>query len=109
MSQSHAAPGNHTLQGKIQNWEFNITVSDGTVLACPSIINHIKEAFMVLRVQYHNDKFDYVTGFALAKLITTNEIKKFYRPSEERWVTVGIDAVRGTGGTYTGPDRRQSN
>ena len=64
---------------------------------------------MVLRVQYHNNKFDYVSEFALGKLINTNEIKKFYRPSEERWITVGRDAVRGTGGYYTGPDRRQNN
>ena len=64
---------------------------------------------MVLRVQYHNNKFDYVSEFTLGKLINTNEIKKFYRPSEERWITVGIDAVRGAGGYYTGPDRRQNN
>ncbi len=30
---------------------------------------------MVLRVQYHNDKFDYVDDFALGKLITMKEIK----------------------------------
>jgi hypothetical protein len=64
---------------------------------------------MVLRVQYNNDKFDYVNDFSLGRLITTNEIKKFYRPSEERWIIVGVDAVRGTGGFYTGPDRRQNN
>jgi len=50
-----------------------------------------------------------VNDFALGRLITTNEIKKFYRPSEERWITVGKDAVRGEGGYYTGPDRRQGN
>jgi hypothetical protein len=64
---------------------------------------------MVLRVQYYNDKFDYVNDFALGRLITTNEIKKFFRPSEERWITVGIDTVRGAGGNYTGPDRRRNN
>jgi hypothetical protein len=64
---------------------------------------------MVLRVQYHNEKFDYVNDFALGKLITTNEIKSFYRPSEEKWIKIGTDAVRGTGGYYAGPDRRQSN
>jgi hypothetical protein len=73
------------------------------------IIKHIKEAFMILRVQYQNNKFDYVNDFALDRLITTQEIKKFYRPSEERWITVGIDSVRGMGGYYTGPNRRQNN
>jgi hypothetical protein len=72
-------------------------------------IKHIKEVFMVLRVQYQNDKFDYVYDFALGRLITSNEIKRFYRPSEERWITIGLDAIRGTGGTYAGPDRRQNN
>ena len=64
---------------------------------------------MVLRVQYHNDKFDYVNDLALDRLIITQEIKKFYRPSEEKWVTIGADPTRGTGGHYTGPDRRQNN
>ena len=40
-------------------------------------IKQIKEVFMVLRVQYHNDKFDYVNDFALDKLIITQGIKKF--------------------------------
>lgn len=64
---------------------------------------------MVLRIQYHNDRFDYVNELALNRLITTQEIKKFYRPSEERWITIGVDAIRGTGGHYTGPERRQNN
>jgi len=62
---------------------------------------------MVLRVQYHNEKFDYVNDFALGKLITTNEIKRFYRPSEERWINVYRDPIRGLGGDYSGQDRRQ--
>ena len=64
---------------------------------------------MVLRVLYNNDKFDYVNDLALDRLITTLEIKKFYRPSEERWITIGIDPTRGRGGYYTGVDRRQNN
>jgi hypothetical protein len=74
-----------------------------------NISNITKEVSMVLRVQYHNDKFDYVNDFALGKLITTNEIKRFYRPSEERWITIGQDTTRGAGGHYAGPDRRQHN
>ncbi|HBA55712.1 GSU3473 family protein [Syntrophorhabdus aromaticivorans] len=62
---------------------------------------------MVIRVQYLNDKFDYVNEFTLVKLISTQRIKKFYRPSDEEWVTVGVDPVRGAGGHYTGPERRQ--
>jgi len=62
---------------------------------------------MVIRVQYQNDKFDYVNEFTLARLINTEEIKKLYRPSDEEWVTIGADPVRGTGGHYAGPERRQ--
>ncbi len=55
---------------------------------------------MVLRVQYHNDKFDYVNDFALGKLITMKEIKKILSPirrkvghsrrrcNERRWVVI---------------------
>ncbi|OPY77925.1 MAG: hypothetical protein A4E65_02512 [Syntrophorhabdus sp. PtaU1.Bin153] len=62
---------------------------------------------MVIRVQYHNDKFDYVNEFTLMKLISMQEIKKFYRPSDEEWVIIGTDPVRGMGGHYAGPERRQ--
>ena len=63
---------------------------------------------MILKVQYHDGKFDYVSDSALAKLIHKNAIKRFYRPSEAKWTVVGIDPVRGWGGRYTGPERRQS-
>ena len=62
---------------------------------------------MVLRVQYHDGKFDYVAESALTRLIAEKEIKQFYRPSEEKWITVGFDPTRGLGGNYTGPERRQ--
>lgn len=62
---------------------------------------------MVLRVQYHDGKFDYVSESALTRLILEKEIKQFYRPSEEKWTVVGIDPVRGWGGKYAGPERRQ--
>jgi hypothetical protein len=62
---------------------------------------------MVLRVQYQDDKFDYVNETTLGRLIFSREIKRFYRPSEEKWITPGLDPVRGAGGPYTGPERRQ--
>ena len=40
----------------------------------------------------------------LDELIALGKIKKFLR--SEGWVTIGIDPIRGTGGYYTGPDRR---
>jgi hypothetical protein len=63
---------------------------------------------MVLRVQYQDDKFDYVNETTLGRLIFSREIKRFYRPSEEKWITPGLDPVRGAGGPYAGPERRQA-
>ena len=64
---------------------------------------------MVLRVQYHNDKFDYVNDLALDRLIITQGIKNVYRPSEEKWVAIGADPTRGIGGHYTGPEQKTDN
>lgn len=64
---------------------------------------------MVLRVQYYDNKFDYVNEQALGMLINAKGVKRFYRPSEERWITIGIDPIRGVGGDYAGPNRRQNN
>lgn len=62
---------------------------------------------MVLQVQYHDNKFDYVNHFSLDKLIRKKQIKRFYRPSEEKWVFIGIDPIRGNGGDYDGRERRR--
>jgi hypothetical protein len=40
------------------------------------------------------------------ELLSSNEVRQFYRHSEERWVTLGVDPLRGMGGAYEGPDRR---
>jgi hypothetical protein len=61
---------------------------------------------MVLHIQYQNNKFDYVNSAILDKLINARRIKRFYRPSEEKWVIIGIDPIRGNGGDYEGQERR---
>jgi len=63
---------------------------------------------MLLHVQYKNDRFDYVQAVALDGLIASGQLKKLYRPRDKHWATVGVDAVRGSGGSYAGTDRRQS-
>ena len=64
---------------------------------------------LYLRVKYVDNSYDYIVGTGLGKLIRENKIKRFYRYSEEKWVTVGVDPVRGVGGLYGGPDRRKMN
>ena len=61
---------------------------------------------MLIRVQYKDDKYDYVPGRILNEQIALQKIKRFYRPSEEKWITIGIDRTRGMGGTYDGAERR---
>jgi len=64
---------------------------------------------MVLHVQYQNEKYDYIGAHILDKLLDKESLVGFYRPSEERWVNVYRDPIRGEGGNYRGPDRRQSD
>ena len=62
---------------------------------------------MILHVQYRNDRYDFVDAQTLDRLLAADEIQGFYRPSEKRWIDVSRDPIRGRGGTYSGPERRQ--
>jgi hypothetical protein len=66
----------------------------------------MKEAIMLVRVMYQNDRFDMVKPSVLAGLISSGKLKKFRRDRE--WVVVGADPVRGSGGSYEGPERRKN-
>ena len=57
-------------------------------------------------VKYQNNNYDIVPDSMLNELISSLKIKQFYRFSEQRWVTVGSDRIRGIGGSYSGPERR---
>jgi len=50
---------------------------------------------MVIRVMYHNMKYDMVTASSLDELIASGKIKKFLR--SDGWATIGISPIRGTG------------
>jgi hypothetical protein len=62
---------------------------------------------MMIRVQYDNYHYDYVNTQMLDRLLAGRSLKQFFRPSEETWVRVDCDPIRGIGGDYSGPDRRQ--
>lgn len=62
---------------------------------------------MILHVQYKNSKHDYVNTRTLDRLLADGSLLQFYRPSKKRMVNVYRDPVRGMGGIYFGPDRRQ--
>jgi len=61
-----------------------------------------------IRVVYRREKygFDYVSSRRLDSLITGDEITHFYRPVEKKWINIRLDPVRGSGGLYQGPERR---
>lgn len=59
---------------------------------------------MVIRVMYHNLKYDMVKSSSLDELIASGKIKKFLR--SDGWATIGISPIRGIGGNYEGAERR---
>lgn len=63
---------------------------------------------MTVRVVYHDNSYDMISAYILQLGIECEKIKMFYRESERRWITVGVDPVRKSRGThlYEGPDRR---
>ncbi|HME42679.1 MAG TPA: tetratricopeptide repeat protein [Syntrophorhabdales bacterium] len=51
----------------------------------------------LIQVLYRNDRGGPVDDITLDQLIRSEKIKSFYRPSEERWVDIFVDPVRGRG------------
>lgn len=62
---------------------------------------------MDIKVVYSDDTQGVLKPFQLDKLISMGKIKKFYRSGG--WITIGVDPIRGTGGSYNGPERRKSS
>jgi len=53
-----------------------------------------------------------ISAYAVDPLIESKKIKMFYRPSEDRRITVGVDSVRkntGQSGHCNGHERRLAN
>jgi hypothetical protein len=49
---------------------------------------------MIIRVQYNNHVYDMISDVVLHRLLDNGKIKKFYRYSEKRWITVATDPIR---------------
>ena len=62
---------------------------------------------MFLRVQYQDSRYDYVNAAALDKLIVSKQITRFLRVSQNEWVGVEREPIRGISSPYVGPERRQ--
>ena len=59
---------------------------------------------MLVRVMYHDKKYDMVKDSVLNELINSALIARFYR--SDGWVIIGCSPLRGTGGSYSGAERR---
>ena len=61
-----------------------------------------------IRVVYKNEAygFDYVPSHRFEALMIADEITHFYRSAEKGWISTKFDRIRGSGGTYEGPERR---
>jgi hypothetical protein len=60
---------------------------------------------VLIKVIYQNDKFDMVKPSIFEELLPSGKLKKFFRSGS--WATMGIDPIRGMGGSYEGPERRK--
>ena len=60
---------------------------------------------MNVPVLYFDERYGEVKPFQLDKLISIGMVKKFLRSG--RWINVKEDKLRGSGGMYTGPERRK--
>ena len=61
---------------------------------------------MMVRIIYHDNRYDMVKSTRLDDLINSNTVAKFERSSG--WVTIGVDPVRTPKSRqpYTGQERR---
>jgi hypothetical protein len=61
----------------------------------------------MIRIKYSDGSHDCVADFMLETLISLDKIEAFYRLSEDRWVVVGDDPMRGMGFKHRGRERRK--
>ena len=62
-----------------------------------------------IEVVYQDDNHAFVDDYKLEDLIHQGIIKMFYRPSEKKWVVIGIDRIRSSRTDwYAGFERRRT-
>ena len=64
---------------------------------------------MMVRIIYHDNRYDMVKSTRLDDLISSNAVAKFERSSG--WVTIGVDPIRTPKNRqpYTGQERRSAD
>ena len=61
-----------------------------------------------IEVQYENGTHAFVDDYLLDSLINLERITHFYRPSERRWIQIGVDPTRKEEGSYAEKERRRT-
>ena len=61
-----------------------------------------------IEVQYQDGTHAFVDDHLLDSLINLGRITHFYRPSERRWIQIGVDPTRKEGGPIPGEERRRT-
>jgi hypothetical protein len=60
---------------------------------------------MLINVKYSGGRYDQIKPWLLDELILKGSIQSFQRSTG--WVSIGKYNIRGMGGNYRGPERRQ--
>lgn len=61
-----------------------------------------------IEVKYQNGAHAFVDDYLLDALIHSRQIQQFYRPSEKRWITIGVDPIRKEKVGYSGREKRRT-
>ena len=61
-----------------------------------------------IEVEYPDGGHGFIDDFLLEGLINAKRIVRFFRPSEKRWISIGIGPVRSSGRNYCGLERRRT-
>ena len=61
-----------------------------------------------IEVEYPDGRHALIDDYLLEGLISSKQIKRFFRPSEKRWITIGFGPVRSWKGNYCGRERRRT-
>jgi len=67
-----------------------------------------EEAVRHIEVEYPDGRHVFIDDYLLEGLIKSRQITQFFRPSEKRWITIGIEPVRTRKGDYRGKERRRA-
>ena len=59
-----------------------------------------------INIRYTRENYGITPRRFLGELIAANKIIQFYRESQKKWVTLGVDPIRSMNSAYKGFERR---